>query len=96
MIFMVFFINFSMPKNVIPLLSQQLTLTREIQLEMGSHYKLEIDHTVHSSSCVLLYLQCGLRSPSSDALIELLLQILSEICFNILKTKVFDINVFIY
>ncbi|XP_077297040.1 insulin-degrading enzyme-like [Arctopsyche grandis] len=76
-----------MPKNIIPLLSQQLTLIREIQLKKGSHYILEIDHTVHSSSCVLIYLQCGLQSTSSNVLIELLVQILSEPCFNILRTK---------
>ncbi|XP_077297862.1 insulin-degrading enzyme-like [Arctopsyche grandis] len=76
-----------MPKNIIPLLSQQLTLIREIQLDRGSHYRLEINHTVHSSSCVLIYLQYGLQSTSSNVSIELLLQILSEPCFNILRTK---------
>ncbi|XP_077296687.1 insulin-degrading enzyme-like [Arctopsyche grandis] len=76
-----------MPKNVIPLLPQQMTLMREIRLEKGSHYRLEIDHTIHCSSCALLYFQCGLQSTYSNVLIELLLQIISEPCFDILRTK---------
>ncbi|XP_077297857.1 insulin-degrading enzyme-like isoform X2 [Arctopsyche grandis] len=76
-----------LPKNIIPLLPQQLILTREIQLEKGSHYRLEIDHTVHRCSCALLYFQCGLQSTISNILIEMLLHILSEPCFNILRTK---------
>lgn len=97
----------SLPKNVIPLLPQQLLLTRQIQLETGyfltflihcnyitisflftGNYRMEIEHKIYPSSCTLLYFQCGLQSTLKNILLQLLLNIINEPCFNILRTKV--------
>ncbi|XP_077297928.1 insulin-degrading enzyme-like [Arctopsyche grandis] len=74
-------------KNLIPLLPQHLTLMREIRLEEGSHYRLEVNHTVYRCSCTLLYFQCGLQTTIDNVLLDLLLHVLFEPSFNVLRTK---------
>lgn len=59
-----------------------------LSIIIGSHYRLEIDHTVHCSSCAVIYFQCGMQSTQTNVLLELLTNILNEPCFNILRTKV--------
>ena len=43
--------------------------------------------TVHKSSCIELYYQCGLQNTQSNMLLELTAQAMEEQCFNILRTQ---------
>ncbi|KAM0735141.1 Insulin-degrading enzyme [Formica fusca] len=73
--------------HITPLLHRQLTLYREIRLEDGCHFVFEAENKLHKSSCTEVYYQTGLQSTESNMLLELLAQIISEPCFNILRTK---------
>lgn len=42
---------------------------------------------MHKSSCTEVYYQSGLQSTELNMLLELIAQIISEPCFNILRTK---------
>ncbi|KAL6254449.1 hypothetical protein P5V15_014497 [Pogonomyrmex californicus] len=70
----------------IPLLQRQLVLNRQIKLEDGCHFLFEIENKLHKSSCTMIYYQTGLESTESNMLLELLMQIISEPCYNILRT----------
>ncbi|XP_060809254.1 insulin-degrading enzyme isoform X1 [Amyelois transitella] len=76
-----------LPKDASPLLTQQLLLHREIEIEKGSWYLREAKNSVHKSSCASLYYGCGVRTSRTNVLLELLAQILNEPCFNTLRTK---------
>jgi insulysin len=54
---------------------------------IGSHFLFEAENKLHKSSCTEIYYQAGLQSTESNMLLELLAQIISEPCFNILRTK---------
>ncbi|XP_012215276.2 insulin-degrading enzyme isoform X1 [Linepithema humile] len=73
--------------NIMPLLQRQLILFREIKLEDGCHFVFETENKLHKSSCTEVYYQTGLQSTESNILLELLAQIISEPCFNTLRTK---------
>lgn len=70
-----------------PLLPQQLLRNREIQLVDGSHFMYEMPNQYHKSSCTEAYYQCCMQSTENNMLMELLVQVLNEPCFNILRTK---------
>ncbi|XP_034948180.1 insulin-degrading enzyme isoform X2 [Chelonus insularis] len=72
---------------MVPLLPQQLLLRREISLENGANFLYKIENKLHKSSCTEVYYQSGLQSTESNMHLELLAQIMSEPCFNILRTK---------
>lgn len=78
--------------NMSPLLPRQLLLNRELKLENGCHYLYQVENDVHKSSCIELYYQCGIQSKESNMKLELLAQIIQEPCFNILRTKVSNLN----
>ncbi|XP_043685976.1 insulin-degrading enzyme isoform X1 [Vespula pensylvanica] len=73
--------------HIVPLLPKQMILKREIKLEDGCHFLFEVENQFHKSSCTEVYYQSGLQSTKSNMLLELLTQIISEPCFNILRTK---------
>lgn len=73
--------------NTLPLLSRQLFLKREIKLVQGISYRFETENEFHKSSCVELYLQCGVQNDTANVLIDLASQILCEPCYNTLRTK---------
>ncbi|CAH0553954.1 unnamed protein product [Brassicogethes aeneus] len=73
--------------NMSPLLPRQLLLNRELKLEDGSDYRYQVENSVHKSSCIELYYQCGLQSKENNMKLELFAQIIQEPCFNILRTK---------
>ncbi|XP_053623263.1 insulin-degrading enzyme [Plodia interpunctella] len=75
------------PKDASPLLTQQLLLHREVEIEKGTWYLREAKNSVHKSSCASLYYSCGQRTSRLNVVLELLAQILSEPCFNTLRTK---------
>lgn len=47
----------------------------------------ERENAVHNSSSIESYYQCGLQSTHSNVLVELFAQVISEPCFNILRTQ---------
>ncbi|KAI8483051.1 hypothetical protein Bbelb_392070 [Branchiostoma belcheri] len=53
----------------------------------GVAHKYERGNTVHSTSALETYYQCGLQSTRDNMLLELLCQILNEPCFNQLRTQ---------
>lgn len=73
--------------DLTPLLPKQLVLYRELELPNGCHYLYEVDNKHHKSSCTQIYYQSGMQSTESNMLLELFTQIISEPCFNILRTK---------
>ncbi|XP_067129485.1 insulin-degrading enzyme [Centruroides vittatus] len=70
-----------------PLLPSQLIRDREYQLTKGSHFLLEKVNNVHRSSAVEAYYQCGLQETKCNMLVELFCQIITEPCFNVLRTQ---------
>jgi insulysin len=54
----------------------------------GECYLFETENAFHKSSCSELYLQCGQQNDQSNVYVDLLSQILSEPCYNVLRTKV--------
>lgn len=72
----------------LPLLSRQLLLKREYKLATGERYLFETKNEFHKSSCAELYLQCGTQSDRSNIFIDMVAQVLSEPCYNTLRTKV--------
>lgn len=73
--------------NTLPLLSRQLLLKREYKLVPGESYRFETENEFHKSSCVELYLQCGVQNDMANVHIDLASQILAEPCYNTLRTK---------
>lgn len=73
-----------MTKELLP--SQKLRL-REIQLPDGCYYIYQKTNSVHKSSSIEIYYQCGRQATNINMLLELFVQIISEPCFNILRTK---------
>ncbi|XP_069679683.1 insulin-degrading enzyme isoform X2 [Periplaneta americana] len=73
--------------SLCPLLPRQLLRNRELQLVDGCHYVFEVRNRLHRSSCTEIYYQCSLQSTHTNMLLELLVQLINEPCFNILRTK---------
>lgn len=47
----------------------------------------ESTNEFHKASCSSLYLQCGVQEDNSNVFIDLVSQILSEPCYNVLRTQ---------
>lgn len=73
--------------SILPLLSRQLMLKREYKLNTGENSLFEMVNDYHKSSCAELYLQCGMQDDQSNVYVDLVTQILSEPCYNQLRTK---------
>merc|ERR1711962_872943 len=73
--------------NTRPLLPSQLTRERELQLKDESSMVYPAENTVHRSSAVETYYQCGLQRTHQNMLLELLCQIFAEPAFDELRTK---------
>ncbi|KAF7987713.1 hypothetical protein HCN44_003576 [Aphidius gifuensis] len=74
-------------RPIVPLLAKQLMLYREICLDNGCQFLYELDNIHHKSSCTEIYYQCGVQSTENNMNLELLVQLISEPCFNVLRTK---------
>lgn len=72
--------------HILPLLARQLLLKREYKLD-GKQYLFETNNEFHKSSCSSLYFQCGAQDDRSNVMVDLITQILSEPCYNALRTK---------
>lgn len=73
--------------SLVPLLARQLLLKREYKLNTGENCLFETTNDYHKSSCAELYLQCGMQDDQSNVYVDLVTQILSEPCYNQLRTK---------
>jgi len=68
------------------LLPSQLIKEREVELrDLSSLYVTT--NSVHKSSCIENYYQCGLQNTKQNMLLELFSQIINESCYNQLRTK---------
>jgi hypothetical protein len=54
---------------------------------VGCYYVYQETNKVHKSSSIEIYYQCGQQATHTNMLLELFVQIISEPCFNILRTK---------
>lgn len=70
-----------------PLLPSQLTKHREVQLPDGANLLFEVENEVHKSFCLEIYYQCELQALEGNMFLELFCKIISESCFDILRTK---------
>ncbi|XP_071947721.1 insulin-degrading enzyme-like [Antedon mediterranea] len=70
-----------------PLLASQLVKHREIQLPDGCYFQYHKCNDVHDSSGIEMYYQVGLQETEKNMLLELLCQIISEPCFDTLRTQ---------
>ncbi|XP_014680687.1 PREDICTED: insulin-degrading enzyme-like [Priapulus caudatus] len=70
-----------------PLLPSQLVKDREYQIPDNSSYLFREYNEVHSGSALELYYQCSLQSIPMNVVLELFCQIISEPCFNVLRTQ---------
>lgn len=71
----------------LPLLARQLLHKREYKLCDGDSYLFEINNDYHKSSCAEIYLQCGPQNDHTNTYVDLVAQILTEPCYNYLRTK---------
>ena len=71
----------------LPLLARQLLHKREYKLCDGDSYLFEINNDYHKSSCAEIYMQCGPQNDHSNTYVDLVAQILTEPCYNYLRTK---------
>ncbi|GFO42674.1 insulin-degrading enzyme [Plakobranchus ocellatus] len=70
-----------------PLLPSQHRKLREVQLPDGCYFIHKQKNNVHESSSIEVYYQCGQQNTESNMLLELFCQVISEPCFNILRTQ---------
>ncbi|XP_032806215.1 insulin-degrading enzyme [Petromyzon marinus] len=70
-----------------PLLPSQLTRHREVQLPDGRWFVYQRRNEVHNNCGIEIYYQTDLQTTHDNMLLELFCQIVSEPCFNTLRTK---------
>ncbi|XP_074502935.1 insulin-degrading enzyme isoform X2 [Sebastes fasciatus] len=70
-----------------PLLPSQLIRYREVQVPDGGWYVYQQRNEVHNNCGIEIYYQTDMQSTNDNMLLELFCQIISEPCFNTLRTK---------
>ncbi|CAH2322379.1 insulin-degrading enzyme isoform X2 [Pelobates cultripes] len=70
-----------------PLLPSQLVRYREVQLPDRGWFVYQQRNEVHNNCGIEIYYQTDMQSTSENMLLELFCQIISEPCFNTLRTK---------
>ncbi|XP_034040067.1 insulin-degrading enzyme isoform X1 [Thalassophryne amazonica] len=70
-----------------PLLPSQLIRYREVQVPDGGWYVYQQRNEVHNNCGIEIYYQTDMQSTHENMLLELFCQIISEPCFNTLRTK---------
>ncbi|XP_029847495.1 insulin-degrading enzyme isoform X2 [Ixodes scapularis] len=70
-----------------PLLPSELVSHREHQLLERGEYVFERFNQVHHTSSIQTYFQCGPQETRANVLVELLCQLLTEPCYNVLRTQ---------
>ncbi|XP_054736065.1 insulin-degrading enzyme isoform X1 [Anastrepha obliqua] len=72
---------------LLPLLARQMLKKREYKLCSGDSYLFENQNNYHKSSCAQLYFQYGSQTDRSNIMLNLIAQVLSEPCYDVLRTK---------
>ncbi|MFT7806061.1 insulin-degrading enzyme isoform X2 [Arapaima gigas] len=70
-----------------PLLPSQLIRYREVQVPDGGWYVYQQRNDVHNNCGIEIYYQTDMQNTRENMLLELFCQIISEPCFNTLRTK---------
>ncbi|XP_026133795.1 insulin-degrading enzyme isoform X3 [Carassius auratus] len=70
-----------------PLLPSQLIRYREVQVPDGGWYVYQQRNEVHNNCGIEIYYQTDMQNTHENMLLELFCQIISEPCFNTLRTK---------
>ncbi|XP_064174162.1 insulin-degrading enzyme isoform X1 [Anguilla rostrata] len=70
-----------------PLLPSQLIRYREVQVPDGGWYVYQQRNEVHNNCGIEIYYQTDMQNTHNNMLLELFCQIISEPCFNTLRTK---------
>ncbi|XP_061601535.1 insulin-degrading enzyme isoform X2 [Cololabis saira] len=70
-----------------PLLPSQLIRYREVQVPDGGWYVYQQRNEVHNNCGIEIYYQTDMQTTQENMLLELFCQIISEPCFNTLRTK---------
>ncbi|XDV49923.1 hypothetical protein PO909_019079 [Leuciscus waleckii] len=70
-----------------PLLPSQLIRYREVQVPDGGWYVYQQRNDVHNNCGIEIYYQTDMQNTHENMLLELFCQIISEPCFNTLRTK---------
>ncbi|XP_030626254.1 insulin-degrading enzyme isoform X2 [Chanos chanos] len=70
-----------------PLLPSQLIRYREVQVPDGGWYVYQQRNEVHNNCGIEIYYQTNMQTTHDNMLVELFCQIISEPCFNTLRTK---------
>uniref|UniRef100_A0A8C4Z924 Insulin-degrading enzyme n=1 Tax=Gadus morhua TaxID=8049 RepID=A0A8C4Z924_GADMO len=70
-----------------PLLPSQLIRYREVQVPDGGWYVYQQKNEVHNNCGIEIYYQTDMQTTRENMLLELFCQIISEPCFNTLRTK---------
>ncbi|KAG9344403.1 hypothetical protein JZ751_011073 [Albula glossodonta] len=70
-----------------PLLPSQLIRYREVQVPDGGWYVHQQRNEVHNNCGIEIYYQTDMQNTHDNMLLELFCQIISEPCFNTLRTK---------
>uniref|UniRef100_A0A8D3CM20 Insulin-degrading enzyme n=1 Tax=Scophthalmus maximus TaxID=52904 RepID=A0A8D3CM20_SCOMX len=70
-----------------PLLPSQLIRYREVQVPDGGWYVYQQRNEVHNNCGIEIYYQTDMQTTHDNMLLELFCQIISEPCFNTLRTK---------
>ncbi|XP_021171992.2 insulin-degrading enzyme isoform X2 [Fundulus heteroclitus] len=70
-----------------PLLPSQLIRYREVQVPDGGWYVYQQRNEVHNNCGIEIYYQTDMQATNENMLLELFCQIVSEPCFNTLRTK---------
>ncbi|CAL8256778.1 unnamed protein product [Lota lota] len=70
-----------------PLLPSQLIRYREVQVPDGGWYVYQQRNEVHNNCGIEIYYQTDMQTTRENMLLELFCQIISEPCFNTLRTK---------
>lgn len=73
--------------TILPILAKQLLQKREYKLYDGESYIFKTENEFHQSSCAELYMQCNSQTDSSIAIVDLVSQLLTEPCYNALRTE---------
>ncbi|XP_025191537.1 insulin-degrading enzyme-like [Melanaphis sacchari] len=69
------------------LLPCEIVRAREVELKDRENALYEITSDHHISSCVNLYLQCGVQSTLNNVIVSLFNNIITQSCYNTLRTQ---------
>lgn len=70
-----------------PLPTSQQKRGRQVQLADGVSYRYKRDNSVQNCSSLEMYLQCGMQEKRENMILELLCQIITEPCYDVLRTQ---------